>query len=230
MSTREGWDRVFSRLDENSVGEDAWLERWWNLLEPDRDAPILDLGCGAGEDTRSLTRWGFRVVAADFSDKALEATRKRAPRAETKNVDLTRGLPFHDDLFRVIIASLSLHYFPWLETVRILEEVRRCLAPDGYLLVRLNSTRDDHYAPADKEEIEPNFYLVDGYPKRLFDRQGVDALFATGWRVLNVEERATKKYGSQKTLWEIVAKSEQVPRDKPEKSDDSQAPASNRKQ
>lgn len=209
MSTREGWDRVFSRLDENSVGEDAWLERWWNLLEPDRDAPILDLGCGAGEDTRSLTRWGFRVVAADFSDKALEATRKRAPRAETKNVDLTRGLPFHDYLFQAIVASLSLHYFPWPETVKILEEVRRCLAPDGYLLARLNSTRDDHYAPADKKEIEPNFYLVDGYPKRLFDRQGVDALFATGWRVLNVEERTTNRYGTRKILWEIVARKQQ---------------------
>ncbi|MEJ7841748.1 MAG: class I SAM-dependent methyltransferase [Rubrobacter sp.] len=159
MNTREGWDRVFSRLDGDSGGEDAWLERWRNLLDTNRDAPVLDLGCGAGEDTRSLTRWGFRVVAVDFSDKALEATRKRAPRAETKNVDLTRGLPFHDDLFRAIVASLSLHYFPWPETVKILEEVRRCLAPDGYLLARLNSTRNDHYAPADKEEIGPNFYL-----------------------------------------------------------------------
>ena len=135
----------------------------------------------------------------------MEVTRARAPRAETKNVELTSGLPFHDDHFQVIVASLSLHYFPWLKTMEILEEVRRCLAPDGYLLARLNSTRDDHYAPADKEEIGPNFYLVDGHPKRLFDRQSVDALFARGWDLTSVVERTTERYGEEKTLWEIIA-------------------------
>ncbi len=117
-SAREEWDRIFSRLDHDPGGEDAWLERWRPLFEANRNAPILDLGCGAGDDARSLTRWGLEVVAADFSEKALRATRRRAPRAETKNVDLTRGLSFPNDHFAVIIASLSLHYFPGLRPSR----------------------------------------------------------------------------------------------------------------
>ena len=210
LNTAEGWDRVFSRFDEDRGGEDTWLERWKNLLETGRDVPVLDLGCGAGEDARTLTRWGFRVVAADFSEKALEITRRRAPGVRTKNVDLTRGLPFPDDHFQAIVASLSLHYFPWLETLDILEEIRRCLAPDGHLLARLNSTRDDQYAAAQKEEVEPNLYLIDGHPKRLFDRKGVNELFARGWNLTSVAERTTGRYGEEKTLWEIIARQTNV--------------------
>ena len=205
-NTAEGWDLVFSRLDEDAGDRDAWLERWRSILETNRDAPILDLGCGAGEDARTLTRWGFRVVAADFSEKALEVTGKRAPGARTKNVDLKRGLPFPDDHFQAIVASLSLHYFPWLKTAEIFKDVRRCLTSDGHLLARLNSTRDDHYAAAQKKEIEPNFYLVDDHPKRLFDRKGINEIFARGWDLVSAAERTTGRYGEEKTLWEIIAR------------------------
>lgn len=203
---REEWDRIFSRLDRAPGGEDAWLERWRNLLEADRDAPVLDLGCGAGEDARSLSQWGFEVVAADFSERALELTGRRAPEAETRHVDLTRGLPFPDARFGAIVAGLSLHYFPWLETVEILEDVRRCLAPGGHLLARLNSTNDARYAAARKEEVEPNFYLVDGSPRRLFDRDDVYTLFSRGWKIEEASERTTSRYVDRKTLWEIVAR------------------------
>ena len=203
---REEWDRIFSRLGTAPGGEDAWLERWRGLLEAGRDAPVLDLGCGAGEDAGSLSRWGFEVVAADFSEKALELTGRRAPEAETKLVDLTRGLPFPDAHFGAIVASLSLHYFPWLETVEILDDVRRCLVPGGHLLARLNSTNEVRYAAARKEEIEPNYYLVNGSPKRLFDRNDVYTLFSSGWKVEEAGERTTNRYGDRKTLWEIVAR------------------------
>lgn len=203
---REEWDRIFSRLDTAPGGEDAWLERWRNLLEASRDAPVLDLGCGAGEDARSLSRWGFEVVAADFSEKALELTGRRVPEAETRLVDLTRGLPFPDAHFGAIVASLSLHYFPWPKTVEVLEDIRRCLVPGGHLLARLNSTNDARYAAARKEEIEPNYYLVNGSPKRLFDLEDVYALFSPNWAIGDMGERTTSRYGDKKTLWEIVAR------------------------
>ena len=206
MNVGEGWDRVFSRLEGGPGGEDAWLERWRDLLHSNRRAPILDLGCGAGEDALVLSRWGFVVVAVDFSQKALELTDRRAPRAETKRVDLTQGLPFPDAHFAAIVASLSLHYFSWSETVEVLEDVRRCLVPGGHLLARLNSTNDPYYAAAPKEEIEPNFYIVNGTPKRLFDRKDVIALFSPAWEVEAAVERTTGRYGYEKVLWEIAAR------------------------
>jgi SAM-dependent methyltransferase len=104
------------------------------------------------------------------------------------------------------VASLSLHYFPWSETVEVLEDVGRCLVPGGHLLARLNSTNDPHYAAARKKEIEPNFYLVDGSPKRLFDRDDVVALLRQDWKIEAAVERTTSRYGGEKTLREIVAR------------------------
>ena len=205
MDTSKEWNRIFSGIEEGN--EDAWLERWWHVLDAaDRDSPVLELGCGDGHDALFLTERGFHVIATDFSEKALEITRRRVPAAKTQNVDLTRGLPFPDASFGVIVASLSLHYFPWQQTTDILADVRRCLQPGGHLLARLNSTRDPNYQAAEKLQLENNFYLTSGIPRRLFDHHDVKALFKEGWELLATEERITQRYGGQKLAWELAAK------------------------
>jgi ubiquinone/menaquinone biosynthesis C-methylase UbiE len=206
LDTREEWNRIFSRIDEVSAGEDAWLERWQRVLDASQGSTVLDLGCGDGHDARFLTERGFPVIATDFSEKALELTRHKAPAAKAQNVDLTRGLPFPDASFGVIVASLSLHYFPWQQTTEILAEVHRCLPPGGHLLARFNSTRDHRYRIAEKQPLENNFYLIGGMPRRLFDKQDLDTLFEKGWEILTAEERTTHRYGGKKLAWEVAAK------------------------
>jgi SAM-dependent methyltransferase len=205
VNTGKEWNRIFSRMDGVTPGEDAWLERWRHVLDASSSSPVLDLGCGDGHDARFLAERGFCVIAADFSEKALEITRRTAPAAKTQNVDLTRGLPFPRASFGVIVASLSLHYFPWQQTTEILAEVRRCLRPGGHLLARFNSTRDPRYRDAEKQRIESNFYLTGGMPRRLFDKQDLDALFKEGWVMLAAEERTTRRYGGKKLAWELAA-------------------------
>ena len=210
--TRVEWERIYSRLDGDSGNEDPWLDRWQGTLEAHRGSPVLDLGCGAGHEARYLTRPDEAVVAADFSAKALELTRQRAPEAETRDLDLTDPLPFPDAHFGVIVASLSLHYFLWRQTEQVLEDIRRCLCPNGHLLARLNSTKDTHYATVEKKEIEPNYYLVHGHPKRLFDRKDVDALFSQPWTLEHASEQTTARYGATKTLWEIAVRAPKKPK------------------
>jgi ubiquinone/menaquinone biosynthesis C-methylase UbiE len=205
VNTAEEWNRIYSGSDDEG-GEDAWLERWRHVLEASQGSRVLDLGCGAGHDTAFLVQLGLPVVAADFSEEALKITRRRAPAAKTENLNLTRTLPFPDAAFGVIVASLSLHYFPWHQTTRILRDIRRCLGPDGHLLARFNSTQDPHYSAAEKQTIEKNFYLVAGMPKRLFDSRDIATLFAKGWKLLAADERITRRYGDEKLAWEVAAK------------------------
>jgi hypothetical protein len=47
-------------------------------------------------------------------------------------------------------------------------------------------------------------YLVDGIPKRFFDRAAIDRLFASDWRAVSVDEQVVERYQQPKVLWEVI--------------------------
>jgi SAM-dependent methyltransferase len=113
--------------------------------------------------------------------------------------------------FDAVIASLSLHYFAWDETVRIVGRVREALRAGGVFVCRLNSTDDRHFGATGHREIEPNYYVVNGAPKRFFDEAAIDALFSRGWRVRSKIHAITHKYVLPKALWEVVLERDTAP-------------------
>ena len=104
----------------------------------------------------------------------------------------------------VVVASLSLHYFAWLDTLALVDRVRDTLSSRGVLLSRLNSTNDHNYGASGHPRIAENFYSVDGELKRFFDRESLNSLFADGWRPLIVEETVIHRYDQPKFVWEMV--------------------------
>lgn len=162
---------------------------------------MLELGCGGGRDTATLVEAGHRVVAVEVSADAVARARERVPSAEVHCRDIRAAFPVGDGGAGVAIASLSLHYFPWGETCILAERVRRVLRPQGVLLCRLNSTNDRHFGASGHPEIDKDYYLVEGEPKRFFDRATVDRLFASGWSTLGVEERMIDRYDHPKAVW-----------------------------
>jgi SAM-dependent methyltransferase len=182
---------------------DPWLARWLPLIgERSGILPILEIGCGGGRDTEVLAGAGHRVVAIDLSADAIARARARVPQAVFHCQDLRA--PFPVEAAGVVVASLSLHYFPWSETEALVGRIRNLLRPAGLLLCRLNSTNDHNFGASGHPQIEENFYLVDGAPKRFFDRAAVDRLFASGWRMLGAEERIIDRYERPKSAWEVV--------------------------
>lgn len=185
------------------MGGDRWLEPWLPLIrERSAGAPLLELGCGTGRDTATLARAAHRVLAIDRSLVCLAAAKLRAPGAEFHRQDILDPFPVAGA--GVVVASLSLHYFPWPETVGLVGRIHRMLLPRGILLCRLNSTADRHFGARGHERIGGNFFRVRGKPKRFFDRESVDALFASGWRTLGMREAVIGRYLLPKTVWEVV--------------------------
>ena len=182
---------------------DLWLDKHEGILESSRDTPILDLGCGYGNDSLYLAERGYRTVSCDKKIKAVENVRCFVPSAKTVLVDMRDGLPFDEKTFRVVIADLSLHYFPWEETVRIVRNISGVLQDGGFLLCRLNSVNDFHFGAGQGEEIEPQYYLLDGLTKRFFDRAQIDALFSN-WDIKQIGEYELNRYRNPKMLWELV--------------------------
>ena len=191
-----------SNLD---VSADPWLLDWLQLLRDRADAaPILELGCGIGKDTAILVEAGFRVVAVDLSPRAIERARAAVPQAEFHIRDLRAPFPVTTAEVGAIIASLSLHYFTWVETLSLVERIRRTLCTRGALLCRLNSTNDHNYGAIGNPRIEDNYFLVHGEPKRFFDQAAIEVVFATGWRMLSITERVIGRYSQPKVVWEVI--------------------------
>ncbi|MER7363745.1 class I SAM-dependent methyltransferase [Nonomuraea wenchangensis] len=98
---------------------------------------ILDAGCGAGPLFAELRERGAVVTGVDASAGMLELARRRlGADADLRVVDLAGPLPFEDDTFDDVVASLVLHYLEdWGPT---LAEIRRVLKPGGRLLVSVD--------------------------------------------------------------------------------------------
>src|SRR5688572_23335625 len=125
---------------------DSWLERWLPLaVERAGSAPVLEIGCGHGDDTATLAGAGLRVLAFDLSPVAAGIAKARVPSATVECRDVRDPFPEQARELGVVVASLSLHYFAWDQTVALAERIRAVLRPGGVLLCRLNSTEDKNF-------------------------------------------------------------------------------------
>lgn len=183
--------------------DDDWLiAHYPTIRESLRAKPkILELGCGRGRDTVHLIRFGH-VVATDINASALAACAAAAPQADILRLDLKQSLPFPDDTFGFILASLSIHYFSWNQTDALVSEMLRCLATKGRCIVRLNSTKDTNYGAASNDVIEDNFFRVGLINKRFFDRDAIERLFRN-WQISRMVEYQINRYEKHKWVWEI---------------------------
>jgi SAM-dependent methyltransferase len=185
---------------------DPWLERWLPLIAAQATPPrVLELGCGEGRDTLVLLKHGVQdLTALDLSAEAVARCRELPGSPSCMVHDLRRPLPFPDAAYDVVLASLSLHYFRWPQTVAAVEEILRVLVPGGLLLCRVNSTHDIHYGAVGHPELEPHLYQVGDGPKRFFDHTDVQALFGKGWEQVSELETTIHRYSMPKAVWEVV--------------------------
>jgi SAM-dependent methyltransferase len=98
---------------------------------------ILDAGCGSGPLFAALRDRGAIVTGIDKSAGMLELARRRlGDDADLQVAELGSPLPFPDDMFDDVTASLVLHYLQ--DWGPALAELRRVLKPGGRLIVSVN--------------------------------------------------------------------------------------------
>lgn len=163
-----------------------------------RGRRVLDAGCGSGPLTAELLARGAEVTGLDGSPAMIELARQRLGDGVPLHVgDLAAPLPFEDDAFDVVTASLVLHYLEdWSAP---LAELRRVLAPNGRLLVSvnhpfvrtLNAPEEDYFATRQySEDLEfdgvPAVLTMWHRPLSAMTRSFVEA----GFHVLAVDEPA----------------------------------------
>ena len=94
---------------------------------------MLDLGCGAGRFVAALRDAGADPVGVELAGAALERARRNVPGADLRLVEPDGSLPLGHAEVGLVWCSEVLEHVP--DTLALLTEVRRVLAPGGRLLV-----------------------------------------------------------------------------------------------
>jgi len=116
-----------------------------------RGRRILDAGCGSGPLTLDLRSGGAIMSGFDGSPAMVEIARERlGDDVPLLVADLAEPLPFADDEFDDVVASLVLHYLedwsgPLAEIRRILKFGGRLILSVNHPLVRVFTHPDEDY-------------------------------------------------------------------------------------
>lgn len=137
-----GSDGVVNRYV--SLRGDGLFEQEHEALERgffDADAPVLDVGCGAGRTIAALGKRGYEVVGVDISAPMVRAT-EAATDASCLTGDATR-LPFRDGEFGTVLFSYNGldDLYPESSRYAALGEINRVLADDGLFVFSAHNSR-----------------------------------------------------------------------------------------
>lgn len=141
MSAKEGWN-IISRgyqektrisLEDVHYGPISPGELELKLLVDVKGKDILEIGCGGGQNTIVLAKWGARSVGLDISEEQIKFARKLARK---NNVDASFYVGnmedlsmFNNESFDMVLSSCAIGYSQ--DPKQVFHEVFRLLQRSG---------------------------------------------------------------------------------------------------
>jgi ubiquinone/menaquinone biosynthesis C-methylase UbiE len=98
---------------------------------------VLDAACGTGRHSVELAQRGHQIIGVDYSPDMLELARKKLPRSDFRQGDLS-ALPVGTGTVDTVICALALVHLP--ELGGAMAEFARVLRPGGRQSRRLGRT------------------------------------------------------------------------------------------
>ena len=142
---RAGWDAMSSSyqtdsdisLDDVHYAPFAPGERHYQLLGDVSGKRVLELACGAAQNSVALSRWGAHVVALDFSERQLAHARSLRSRMgqdfELVLGDMECPAMFRDGSFDLVLSSFGWEFIP--DLAGCLASCAGLLRPGGQLVM-----------------------------------------------------------------------------------------------
>ena len=97
-------DEYWKEHINKKLEEDLWIDEYKEYLT--KKGLCLDLGCGIGQYSKVLMKYGYDVMSADISNIALEKVKEF--NSNVVKVDMREVLPFEDNKFDLVFAILSM--------------------------------------------------------------------------------------------------------------------------
>lgn len=149
VSTLRPGDRSEALYDQWAENYDQDLKEEWGYIAPriavdglettdiDRDAILIDLGCGTGLVGMELAARGFTTIdGADISDGMLDRARAKGVYRDLTRADLTARTPFADEAYdgALCIGSMGAGHVH----AGHVPEMLRIIKPGAPLVIYLN--------------------------------------------------------------------------------------------
>lgn len=100
-----------------------------------RVASACDVGCGFGRLTPVLTEFAERVVGFEREKGLLNIAQSLQPSIEFRPIEQLRNLPADRASFNLGLVFTVLQHVPEPDVRAVVDELRRIVRPDGYLLL-----------------------------------------------------------------------------------------------
>ena len=136
-----------------------------SLMPVEKDARILDLGCGTGLELEEYFRINpdADVTGIDLSEAMLNALKEKLP---DRKIQLIHGsyfdIPFGEKVYDAAVSVESLHHFPATQKEALYGKLLAALKDKGYFVLT------DYFA--ESEELEKEYFQN---LKRLKEEQGL---------------------------------------------------------
>lgn len=126
------WQEAYKGNDKNIL----------NLLDIDKDAVVLDVGCGDGQKTiKFKTKIESKeIFGVDGVKERLDAAKKRG--IKVRIADLEKKWPFEKNEFNVVVSNQVIEHIVNLD--HFIGEIYRILKPGGYCVISTENLSSWH--------------------------------------------------------------------------------------
>ena len=112
-----------------------------------------------------------------------------------------KGFLFQENLFDVIYAHLSLHYFDDEITLQIFNRLYYCLKPNGMIFVKCKSIEDPLFGKGKK--LGENMYL-EGHLRHFFDKEFMK-MNLNKFKIIKIKKSSSKYHHCKSNFIEAIA-------------------------
>ncbi|MNW38719.1 Malonyl-[acyl-carrier protein] O-methyltransferase [compost metagenome] len=169
-----------------------------DLLKPQRDEVILDLGCGTGDLSNEIAGTGAKVVGMDFSAQMIEQARYKYPGL---NFKVGNGERFELDMpVDAVFSNAALHWMK--DAPSVIRSVWNALRPGGRFVAEFGGKGNveiiissivqalhEKYG-IDAESLDPWYFPSVGDYSALLEQQGFRVQYVTHFdRFTKLEDR-----------------------------------------
>ena len=129
---KEVYNNLAPRWSQAAWGDEG-LQKFIKLVGRGK---VLDLGCGSGIQSKTLSEAGLEVTGIDFAEKMIEEATKKVPEAAFFTMDIL-DLDFPPEHFDGVYARASLLHTPKNKIKQVLKNLHKILKRNGIMYVAL---------------------------------------------------------------------------------------------